>query len=489
MLVSAWFFVVWFILRGANAMRPSALQRFYSLLWLYVIFWIVLVFVAVLENDFGLAGGYFIVFYFGAVFCALLISYLELFALPSKQTYAELVTGYETTEPQGPSSNPPSNQAPSSTGQAAENDDDSNERTSLLRGDRRTFGTGYGTRARSNQSITDQDQELYQVLPRPYKKEQAWSGRLPSWTWLVQFLIVGPFSIILCTQVALLQTSALHQTPADGSSVLIIYLFIIALTVLIMAPVTPFIHRLTATLPTLLFLIFAGTLVYNLLAFPFSDDSRLKVYFVQKVNLDTGINSVSLSGLSPYVENIISHIPSSAGQKPDCGSPEYAARAGLHQCSWTGPPPNVLLTPPSKKHLPTNYTSWMSLTADRINKTTKSAHFRLSGANTRACRLIFNKPISGFVVKGFATDDRFPPIGPKGCTSIRLWSREWGGEWDVTVDWEEGGLDGRAVCLWSDANDPRAVPAYDEVVRFMPRWSVATKLSDGLVEGWRDFKV
>lgn len=309
---------------------------------------------------------------------------------------------------------------------------------------------------------------------------------------MLQFLILGPIPIILCTQVALLQTSALHQTPADGSPVLTVYIFIVLLTVLLLAPVTPFIHRLTVFLPTILFLVFVGTLTYNLLAFPFSDDARLKVYFLQSVNLDTGINKVSLTGLPSYTDKIIASIPSSAGQHINCSLPEYTARSGLHKCTWSGPPPNVLLEPPSRKHLPapSAYGKWMNLTTTRLNTTKSSARFVLSGANTRACRLLFDSPISNLSVQGYATDPRFPSVGSKGCTSIRLWTREWGGSWNVTVEWEgSGGLDGRAVCLWSDANDPAAIPAYTEVLRFMPRWSQVTKLSDGLVEGWKEFKI
>jgi hypothetical protein len=316
--------------------------------------------------------------------------------------------------------------------------------------------------------------------------EQAWSGKLPSWSWLLQFLILGPIVIIFCGQVALLQTSALHQTLADGSSVLIVYLFICALTVFILTPIMPFIHRVTVMVPSLIFLVFIATLMYNLLAFPFSDGSRLKVYFIQSVNLDTGVNNVSLTGLTPYVQDIISSIPSSAGQKIDCGSPDYNARSGLKKCSWSGPSPNVLLEPAG---LSPQYKTWMNFTSTR-SKNLTSARIHLSGANTRACRLLFNNPISDFSVKGYAVDPRFPLTNSKGCQSIRLWTRQWGGSWDVTINWEgHDSLDGRAVCLWSDANDPAAIPAFEEVLHYMPRWSVVTKLSDGLVEGWKEFKL
>ena len=489
MMLSGWFCIVWFLSRGAASMRPSALQRMYTLIWMFIGTWILLVGVVVMENNLGLAGGYFIVFYFTAVFAALLISYLELFALPSKKTYAELIAGYDTAAPEAPTSTAES-YGVSSRGPQDDNDDEElNERTSLLRGDRqRTYASRYGAHNRSNASIEDEDSELFQVLPRPYKKEQAWSGSLPSWTWLIQFLILGPILIVFCGQVGLLLTSALSQTLADGSSVLLVYLFISLVTVLLLAPVTPFIHRLTLFLPSILFLIFIGTLLYNLLLFPFSDNARLKVFFVQSVDIDTGLNKVSLTGLPTYVETIISSIPSSAGQEINCESPDYAARSGLKKCSWSGMPPNVLLDPPN--NLPPDYNTWMNFTATRRESNKTSARFQVSGTNTRACRLLFDSPVSNISVKGYATDPRFSVVGSKGCRSIRLWSREWGGTWDVNVDWEgPGGLDGRVVCLWSDANNPAAIPAYEEVLMYMPRWSVVTKLSDGLVEGWRYFKV
>jgi hypothetical protein len=468
-------------------MRPSALQRMYTLMWMYIGAWTVLVAVTVGENNFGLAGGYFMVVYFGAIFTALLISYLELFALPRKQTYAELIAGNES------STQPSNGTRPNTAGNDLDaDDDDTNERTSLLRGDRqRSLGTGYGSRSRSHQASTADDEELsdvFQTLPRPYGSEQAWSGKLPSWTWFFQLLILAPIPVILVGQVALLMTSSLYQTPADGSPVITVYLFLAVLSVLLIAPVTPFIHRFSYLIPTLLFLVFVSTLAYNLAAFPFSDSSRLKVYFVQSIDLDSGINRVSLTGLGPYVKQIIDTIPSSAGQEVSCNEPEYTARSGLTKCSWSGIPPNVAETwsslPPESE-----YSTLVNFTATREAGASK-ARFHISGRNTRACRLLFDSPIETYSVKGYATDARFPAVAKTGSRSIRLWSREWGGSWEVDVSWKgQDGLDGKVVCLWSDANNPETIPAYSEALRYIPRWSIVTKLSDGLVEGFKVFKV
>jgi hypothetical protein len=63
MLLSAWFAVAWFFLAGADRIRPSALQRFFCLVWLYALTWAFLVVATVGENNFGLGSGYLFVIY------------------------------------------------------------------------------------------------------------------------------------------------------------------------------------------------------------------------------------------------------------------------------------------------------------------------------------------------------------------------------------------------------------------------------------------
>jgi hypothetical protein len=491
MMLTAWLVVMWFVLRGADSTRPSALQRPFALLWLYIGTYVILVGITVSENNFKVAGGYFVVVYFAAIFLALLISYHELFALPKKSSYVQHVNNISVNSST-------SHQAASLTSSrpiTATNEDhsDDDERTSLLRGNRSTFSGGYGSRARSGDDTTEAEDgtETSITLYAPFGEEQGWSGSLPRWTWLLQFILLSILPTILVGQVALLTTSALYQTPADGSPVLTVYLFMALLTILLLAPLMPFIHRYHYPIPTFLFFVFVGTLIYNLVAFPFSANSRLKVYFLQEVDLDSGINHVSLTGLMPYVKDIIASIPSATGHNVNCTSPDYAARSGLTKCRWQGIPPDVRNghglpnIPPEK-----GYNSWLTYNVTRTSPNATSATFHISGKNTRACRMLFDRPISDFNVTGFGSDPRFPRVSSKGCKSIRLWNRQWGDTWKVKVAWEgKGGLDGRVVCLWSDANDPTTIPAFTEVQDFMPVWSIATKLSDGLVEGSKAFKV
>ena len=101
MMLSAWFAIAWFFSRGADAMRPSALQRMYALIWLFIGSFVLLALVTVLANNYQVAAGYPALFYFAAVFWAALISYLELFFAPSKSAYAR---HFEQIDPSRPDS-------------------------------------------------------------------------------------------------------------------------------------------------------------------------------------------------------------------------------------------------------------------------------------------------------------------------------------------------------------------------------------------------
>ncbi|RHZ49111.1 M28 family metallopeptidase [Aspergillus thermomutatus] len=478
MMVSAWVFLAWFVSRVADFARPSAFHRVYTLTWLFAVEWVLLVIATVYENKYGLAGGYFAFFAFAGTFLATWISYLELFALPRKSEYATQLV-------------PPSRRASShgsrlgtASGEDVEEDEDEDEdgsaaeateTTSLLRGQRTTFANY----VRVTGDFHHGDDEPRE--PHVYGHEQAWSVHLPKWTWVLQFLLTAPLVLIFVGPLALLLTASLRQTAQDGSSSLFIYIAIAALTTLLFMPLLPFIHRYTHHIPLFLLLVFAGTLIYNLVAFPFSASNRLKLFFIQEVDLDTGVNHASLSGAYPFVHDVASSLPSAAGQNVTCD-----LDLPRPKCSWYGIPPQVAQTQASMK-------DWLSYTLTKSDNETK-AQFTISGRNTRACKLVFDRPISRFAVADSAYDPRFPHVSPQGTKEIRLWSREWGHAWTVEVEWSEDGdgeegLSGRVVCLWSDGNTDGVIPALDEVRRYVPVWVGVSKLSDGLVEGSRPFGI
>lgn len=526
MMLSAWFAVAWFILAGADRVRPTALQRMYCLIWLYVLSWIALVAATVGENNFQLASGYFVVIYnavsasptlrsaiscylssadhsIQAVFAALLISYFELLGLPTKAKYVEHVAS--AADHDGASTRPGSRSSRTLLSESRErvaasvhatDEDEATESTSLLRGrdgaSRGTF-TGSKHRHQDDETLDTSDDP---VLTKAYGDEQAWSSSLPQWTWILQFLILAPINIVIVGQMALLVTSAINQTPADGNPVLPIYLFVAGLTVLLLIPLAPFLHRLTYHIPTLLFVVFTGCLLYNLLAFPFSREARLKHFFVQQIDLDTGANNVSLTGIDGYVQDIIAELPSAAGQHLHCEYVSGGRKMGLQSCAWTGLAPNVVpedhtVAPYSNRTIKNKYQDWLDYNVTFANQT---ASFTFKGRNTKSYRLQFDNPVAAVQVEDGATDPRYKTVSELGSSEIRLFSRTWDKIFHVNVTWAEEsgpakGQTGRVVGLWSDANQLGNIPAFDEIKRFEPTWSAVSKISDGLVEGWKSYKL
>jgi hypothetical protein len=494
MMLSLWIFTVWFLSRAADFVRPTALHRAYSLLWMFVGGWIVLVLVTVLEERFHMSAGYFMVFYFAAVFLSTTIAFLELLGLPKKLNYADEFEGEQGGRETQRVGSISSGRLIGSADDDVDVDDDqgrnteATESTSLLRSKKRSTFAHYLSAAVSDRPTETEGSLVEAKQGRIYGHEQPWSWSLPGWTWLLQFMFMAPVAIVFVGQIALLFMSATYQTLSDGSSILTVYMGFAVFSVLLLAPLGPFMHRYTYHIPMFLLCVFIGTLIYNLLAFPFSNNNRLKVYFVQKVDLDTGINKASLSGASSvYLEEIIGSLPSAAGQSLDCT--DKGSRANLIECAWNGLPPKVV--PTAHLELPPHYSyaEWLSFNVTR-NK--NEAYFHLAGANTRACKIQFYKPILDLRIEGAGDDGRYKRVPTDGSREVRLWKRTWEEPWDVHVRWDDSdgaGMDGRVVCLWNDENEVGTIPALDEIKHYAPDWVAVTKAGDGLVEGSKAFLV
>ncbi|OJD21400.1 hypothetical protein ACJ73_07260 [Blastomyces percursus] len=509
MMISVWIFLAWFLACAADFFRPSALHRAYSYTWIFIATWIMLVINTVYANQKGIAAGYFVFFYFSGAFLATWVSYLELFALPRKLDFARQAIIHPRRRPSSLSSRlltPSADELPSGTGPRAEypgdaDETDPTESTSLLHGQRTTFAN-YRTGG-TDGLVEGADKREDIGEGGTFKREQSWSRTLPRWTWVLQLLLLAPIVLILVGQLALFLTTSMSQVGSDGVSTFIVYLACAVFTTLLFAPLFPFIHRFTYHIPTFLFLVFVGTLIYNLVAFPFSPANRLKMFFIQEVNLDDGSNTVSLSGIQPYLTEAINSIPSAAGQNITC---DQSAFGKLEKCSWAGLPPRVLGQDHDRDAgiVPSD---WMSY---NITKTVgeNKARIEVSGRNTRACKLKFDKPVADFLVSGSATDHRMPHTSRQGVTEIRLWSRTWDRTWVVDISWHDNqdrsedddgddekqdapqnGLSGKAICLWSDSNQSGVIPALDELRLYAPNWVAISKSADGLVEASHDITI
>ncbi|KAK8058245.1 peptidase family M28 [Apiospora phragmitis] len=455
MMASAWIYCMWFLARATNFIRPTALNRHYALLWLFAVGWILLVIETVYEERYQLALGYPIVWYFLAVSVATLLGFLELFSLPTKSQYAE-DQSFEADSQRPQTTESDAQDRPQSSGTQpitttnGENEDDAEEATestSLLRGSKTTFAR-YNRSDHLNTGSNVGLQERSIGSQSVFGDEQIWSQYLADWVWVFQFLILAPITTIILGQIGLLLMTATNQTLVDGSPALLVYIMVALMSVLVFTPLSPFIHRHSYHIPTVLLLVFIGTLIYNLAAFPFSPTSRMKFFFVQRLNLDTGINQVCLAGVeSSFMDDIVGSLPSTAGQ--DIVKQTSSARSDLTEYSWKGLAPRVVPTngtlPPEK-----TYSQWLSLNVTREKG--------LNSASIRA-----------------------------GSKELRLWSREWGRPWDVAFSWKfskgknvgEEGMDGRVVCLWNEQDGRTAIPALKEIRRFAPDWSTVTKMGTG----------
>ncbi|KAL4933689.1 uncharacterized protein BDV17DRAFT_278853 [Aspergillus undulatus] len=474
MMVSAWTFLAWFVSRVADFARPSAFHRVYTLTWTFVFMWILLVIATVYQDRWGLGGSYFIFFAFSGTFLATWISYLELFSLPRKSEYANQLR---------PVSRRASSYGGSRLGglsddeEEEEEDDDETptESTSLLGGRQRTTFANYVRVSAGNADRSDSEEHPRGI--NVYGLEQRWSASLPKWLWVLQYLLSAPITLIMAGPLALLLTSTLYQTAQDGSSSLFIYLAIAILTTVLLNPVLPYIHRYTYHIPLFLLAVFVGTLTYNLVAFPFSDSNRLKLYFIQQVDLDTG----------PFVHNVAVGLPSAAGQNVTC-----SPAGDRTKCSWAGIPPHVVT---DDKPL----ADWVSFEISNPTEKPNNAQLTVTGLNTRACKVLLDTPVNNLHVDNSAYDPRFPSTSPKGVKEIRLWSRTWENTWTVDLEWSKSDLSdpsstsspltGQVVCLWSDYNQPEAIPALDEVRQYGPAWVAVSKIADGLVEGRKAFEI
>lgn len=490
MMISAFVFVAWFFSRAADYTRPSSLTRVYGFSWMWTAWWALLVAAVVFEEQFHLIGLYFILIYAALVWLATWFAYIELFSLPKKATYCQDAAILDDAFPaQAASSSGPEEDSD----HPEDNEDEPTERSSLLRRGyhREQEEAGPGTKEADdkNSSVAEPD----------------WSKTQWTFLWLLQILILVPINVIIVGQVSLLLTEGLHQTGQDGSSMFLLYILMAFFTILLFSPLVPILHRFTWHVPIFLLLVLIGTLIYNLTAFPFSMDNRLKLYFQQHIDLEGGNNTVSLMGVSPYTRHALSYLPSSAGQDIACTRAGPTNSSNMHRCSWSGIPPNVASLPSTYFHANKSYSSWLTFNVTRLNNSDSEnvARFVLRGKNTRACKIVFDSvPITGFHVDDQAPrDKRFVPVRETGSQEIRLWSRTWGRAWTVDVNWDtpsslrnvhagaKSTVHGKVVCLWSDANEKGVIPAFDEAMHYVPDWVAVTKAADGLVEGYKRFEI
>ena len=288
---------------------------------------------------------------------------------------------------------------------------------------------------------------------------------------------------------------------------------------LIFVNIAPFAHQIHRVMYLLVLLVFLISLAITWTAFPFAQDAPLKVFFQQSIELNAtsipslpGTQSVQdpsagvvravtrLTGRGAYIrKHLIPELPSAFRKEVTCAS-EPIFPKGISTCSWE----SALFPSPggNASALPKDAPAWFSLETKRLNAT--AARFTIQGVNTRSCQLAFNHPITTFETAG--SEAGLLPgyeVPEGGLRTVLLWSRTWGKKFEVDVTWAGSSpgfkLEGRAGCNWAEyasgtAGSPHAalsaqIPAYEEVLQFLPLWAVPTKFAPGLAEVWTKFSI
>ena len=306
-----------------------------------------------------------------------------------------------------------------------------------------------------------------------------------------------------------------------------VYALIALLAPVLVLPLSPFtskLHRGPA-LSLFVLLLFILSILYTWMTFPFSSAAPLRVFFQQRVEIDLGLDILqsdgngmasvthsspkiitSLAGHPLYLPNsaIISNLPSA--QSVNCDM--HPTRSGLTLCEWdsgTGMRPVV-----------GNWDGWNSDNATEyfdasVTRTgPSSARIMVKGRNTRSCRVYFdNQPIFEYVVRssdGVGEKKGMQlgyEVGKRGVKELILWSRTWDREFVVDVKWGNDStrlLQGRIGCEWAEYESAAIdhgsgggasgkIPAFEEVLMYLPEWAVSSKEDDGLVEVLAPFSV
>ncbi|KAF7311356.1 Peptide hydrolase [Mycena kentingensis (nom. inval.)] len=327
--------------------------------------------------------------------------------------------------------------------------------------------------------------------------------------WILQLALVVGVPITLVAHIAVFLVGGLPQTLADGSAAVTVYQAIAAMMVLLVLPVAPFMFKIHSVISSTCILVFLLMTISAMLYFPFSTQEPLKVFFQQTVALgdvaapksEVSYATTSLFGAeTTFVKALLDKIPSALlpEAEMDC-TLRNSSRLGLVGCSWKS---TLLPSPKSAADstLPASPTRWMNASATRLNAT--SARFTVLAENTRTCRIVLsNRKIMKHFVHG--SEGGMLDLGTgsaSGYVYLKLWSREWGKSWTVDIEWDggAGAVEGKIVCGWAEyasgsigveGMDTGRIPAFEEVLTFLPTWGAATKMSDGLVEAKYTFSI
>ncbi len=348
--------------------------------------------------------------------------------------------------------------------------------------------------------------------------------------WLATILFSVAPPVILALHLVILLLAGMAHTLPDGSDPLygevyfllltptsillfLVYVGITFFAVICVLPMSPWSPRVHPVATLTVLLLFVASLVYCLSAFPFSQDTPLKVFFQQTITFgDQEGWQVPSSGLSNSTpvngfqhghtgfqqmhlssQDTVDRIPSSPAVRtvlvgvpkylPDHVVPAFPSTfenpvecvdkhgpSGTVRCSWDTsgiPAADGTRTSNSTKLVdPNKRMHWMQ--ADITRTGTTSARFSIRPTNSRNCRIYFDsRNLSKFTVLEsgkVGAEPRSPYVMPEeGVKELRLFARDWNRVFVVDVEWhgdnsffagddigEPDSLQGWIACEWNE---------------------------------------
>lgn len=247
------------------------------------------------------------------------------------------------------------------------------------------------------------------------------------------------------------------------------------------------------------------------MAFPFFKDRRVKFFFNQNLDLDTGRNTVELRGIQPYLRQALRSIPSANAPNASIVWSTDPVR-GLGEVKWGGLMPTIAQLSPEPTE--SNLNALVTSTARRLDADT--VVFTVRGKDTKSCIISFDQNVMDIRVRSPERDnkDGTTKLGPSigisedtvysmpdnGVPVVTLLSRKWNAEFEVTVKWNSTAValegkgenakfswrsllpfprkrwptySGRIGCQWSDNQDGQ-LKALNELFTFLPEWATIT---------------
>lgn len=339
-----------------------------------------------------------------------------------------------------------------------------------------------------------------------------------SYDWSIQYLILVPIPLLIFYNNGYLLLEGLKKAIQESlKSEVLIYKSIMFIAASLVLPLYPFIFKINRVLIWVVLFIIAQGFVTVFLASPFDIDNPMKLRFVQSVNvtdslLDSYVNVRGRIGID--YESVLSDVPSlkQLAQLIICD----ALGDGMSECYYKSSlPPKIIDSDDFSKYLSIDILKNSSSNDYPYGLLT--GEIKIHAPLSSSCSILFhsaktkdfpvktvikynqadaNSSVSeNSVSEGLTTDKNGNYIYKNidGIPSWTLWKLNTNAPYHIGFQWLPNLIDDNSggasnslkldvSCTWSDLGDnDELVPAYQELIRYSPKWVTWANFMSGMV--------